>query len=125
MTTYTLKRTIQHAEIIKVEADSPDGAHNIPPGLVQDLLDRADIVEVVNQHVALEKAGGGCYKGLCPFHNEMVPSFTVCPSKKMYHCFGCGAHGTAIGFLMERAGMGFVDAVKDLAGRYGMSAASH
>jgi DNA primase len=92
----------------------------IPPGFIQDLLARADIVEVVGQHVELKKTGTN-YKGLCPFHGEKTPSFTVSASKQFYHCFGCGVHGTAIGFLMEYAGMGFVDAVKDLAGRYGLT----
>ncbi|MEW6560748.1 MAG: DNA primase [Pseudomonadota bacterium] len=92
----------------------------IPPGFIQDLLARADIVEVVGQHVELKKTGSN-YKGLCPFHGEKTPSFTVSASKQFYHCFGCGAHGTAIGFLMEHAGMGFVDAVKELAARYGMT----
>jgi DNA primase len=58
--------------------------------------------------------------GLCPFHNEKSPSFTVSPTKQFYHCFGCGAHGTAIGFLIEYSGMGFVDAVKELAQSVGM-----
>ena len=92
----------------------------IPPEFIQDLLARADIVEIVGQHVELKKAGSN-YKGLCPFHGEKTPSFTVSASKQFYHCFGCGAHGTAIGFLMEYAGMGFIDAVKDLAGRYGLT----
>ncbi|MGC8702330.1 MAG: DNA primase [Thiomonas sp.] len=92
----------------------------IPPGFIQDLLARADIVEVVGQHVELKKTGSN-YKGLCPFHGEKTPSFTVSASKQFYHCFGCGAHGTAIGFLMDYAGMGFVDAVKDLAGRCGLT----
>jgi DNA primase len=92
----------------------------IPPGFIQDLLARADIVEVVGQHVELKKTGSN-YKGLCPFHGEKTPSFTVSASKQFYHCFGCGAHGTAIGFLMDYAGMGFVDAVKDLAARYGLT----
>lgn len=92
----------------------------IPSGFIQDLLARADIVEVVGQYVELKKTGSN-YKGLCPFHSEKTPSFTVSASKQFYHCFGCGAHGTAIGFLMEHAGMGFVDAVKELAGRYGMT----
>ncbi len=92
----------------------------IPPGFIQDLLARADIVEIVGQHVELKKSGSN-YKGLCPFHGEKTPSFTVSASKQFYHCFGCGVHGTAIGFLMEFAGMGFVDAVKELAGRYGMT----
>jgi DNA primase len=92
----------------------------IPPGFIQELLARADIVEVVGQHVQLKKSGSN-YKGLCPFHGEKTPSFTVSASKQFYHCFGCGAHGTAIGFLMEYAGLGFVDAVKDLAARYGLT----
>jgi DNA primase (EC 2.7.7.-) len=87
----------------------------IPPGFIQDLLARADIVEVVGQSVELKKTGIN-YKGLCPFHGEKTPSFTVSASKQFYHCFGCGAHGTAIGFLMEHAGMGFVDAVKSWPG---------
>ncbi|MGO4466782.1 DNA primase, partial [Pseudoduganella sp. RAF53_2] len=66
------------------------------------------------------KKGGANYQGLCPFHNEKSPSFTVSPTKQFYHCFGCGAHGTAIGFLIEYSGMGFVDAVKDLAQNVGM-----
>jgi len=92
----------------------------IPPGFIQELLARADIVEVVGQHVQLKKSGSN-YKGLCPFHGEKTPSFTVSASKQFYHCFGCGAHGTAIGFLIEYAGLGFVDAVKDLAARYGLT----
>lgn len=92
----------------------------IPPGFIQDLLARADIVEVVGQHVELKKTGSN-YKGLCPFHGEKTPSFTVSASKQFYHCFGCGVHGTAIGFLMDYAGMGFVDAVKDLSARYGLT----
>lgn len=92
----------------------------IPTEFIQELLARADIVEVVGQHVELKKAGSN-YKGLCPFHGEKTPSFTVSASKQFYHCFGCGAHGTALGFLMEYAGMGFIDAVKDLSGRYGLT----
>jgi DNA primase len=92
----------------------------IPPDFIQDLLSRIDIVEVIGQHVELKKTGSN-YKGLCPFHGEKTPSFTVSASKQFYHCFGCGAHGTAIGFLMDYAGMGFVDAVKELAARCGMT----
>jgi len=91
----------------------------IPQTFIQELLARADIVEIVGRHVQLRKTGAN-YSGLCPFHAEKSPSFTVSPSKQFYHCFGCGQHGNAIGFLMEHAGMGFVDAVKDLAGQYGM-----
>jgi len=91
----------------------------IPQSFIQELLARADIVEIVGRHVQLKKTGAN-YSGLCPFHAEKSPSFTVSPSKQFYHCFGCGQHGNAIGFLMEHAGMGFIDAVKDLAGQYGM-----
>lgn len=92
----------------------------IPQSFIQDLLTRVDIVDVVGRYVQLKK-GGANYGGLCPFHNEKSPSFTVSPTKQFYHCFGCGAHGTAIGFLMEYAGVGFVDAVKDLAQNVGMT----
>ncbi len=84
------------------------------------MLNRVDIVDVVGKYVQLKK-GGANYMGLCPFHNEKSPSFTVSPSKQFYHCFGCGAHGTAIGFLIEYSGVGFVDAVKDLAQGVGMT----
>jgi DNA primase len=91
----------------------------IPPSFIQDLLGRVDIVEVVDRHVKLKRAGAN-YVACCPFHSEKSPSFTVSPTKQFYHCFGCGAHGTAVGFLMEHAGMGFVEAVKDLAQSVGM-----
>ncbi len=91
----------------------------IPQTFIQDLLARVDIVDVVGKYVQLKK-GGANYMGLCPFHNEKSPSFTVSPTKQFYHCFGCGAHGTSIGFLMEYSGMNFVDAVKDLAQSNGM-----
>lgn len=91
----------------------------IPPGFIQDLLARVDLVDVVGRHVPLKK-GGQNYLGLCPFHSEKSPSFTVSPSKQFFHCFGCGAHGTAIGFLMEHRGLGFVDAVQELAQQVGM-----
>jgi DNA primase len=83
------------------------------------LLNRVDIVDIVGRYVQLKK-GGANFMGLCPFHNEKSPSFTVSPTKQFYHCFGCGAHGTSIGFLIEYSGMGFVDAVKDLAQSVGM-----
>jgi DNA primase len=86
----------------------------LPPGFIQDLLARVDIVELVGRHVELKKAGIH-HKGLCPFHQEKTPSFTVSPSRQTYHCFGCGAHGDAIRFLMEHAGLSFIDAVRDLA----------
>ncbi len=91
----------------------------IPPSFIQDLLNRVDIVDVVGRYVQLKK-GGANFMGLCPFHNEKSPSFTVSPTKQFYHCFGCGAHGTAIGFLIEYSGLGFVEAVKDLAQNVGM-----
>src|SRR3989339_1094313 len=86
----------------------------IPDSFIQDLLARVDIVDLVDGYVPLKKAGAN-YAACCPFHNEKSPSFTVSQSKQFYHCFGCGAHGTAIGFVMEHAGMGFVDAVEELA----------
>ena len=85
----------------------------------QDLLNRVDIVDVVSRYVRLKK-GGANFLGLCPFHNEKTPSFTVSPAKQFYHCFGCGVHGNAIGFLMEYAGLGYVEAVRDLAAAAGM-----
>ena len=91
----------------------------IPPGFIQDLLARVDIVEVVGRHVDLKKAGIN-HKGLCPFHGEKSPSFIVSPTRQTYHCFGCGVHGNAIGFLMEHSGIGFIDAVQDLAQQVGM-----
>ncbi|MEI7843923.1 MAG: DNA primase [Gallionellaceae bacterium] len=86
----------------------------IPKSFVQDLLNRIDIVDVIERYVPLKKAGTN-FVACCPFHNEKSPSFTVSQTKQFYHCFGCGAHGTAIGFVMEHAGMGFVDAVEELA----------
>ncbi|MDM0058673.1 DNA primase [Variovorax fucosicus] len=91
----------------------------IPPSFIQELIARADVVEIVGRYVQLKKAGAN-FMGLCPFHGEKSPSFSVSPTKQFYHCFGCGVHGNAIGFLMEHAGMGFVEAVHDLAGQYGL-----
>lgn len=91
----------------------------IPDSFKQDLLNRVDIVDVVQRYVQLRKAGAN-YVGLCPFHNEKSPSFSVSPAKQFYHCFGCGVHGNAIGFLMAYASLGYVDAVKDLASQAGM-----
>ena len=91
----------------------------IPPGFIQDLLARVDIVDIVGRHVDLKKAGIN-HKGLCPFHGEKTPSFTVSPSRQTFHCFGCGQHGNAVGFLMEHLGIGFIDAVRDLAQQAGM-----
>lgn len=92
----------------------------IPQDFIHQLLDRIDIVEVIDRHVPLKKKGAN-YMACCPFHGEKTPSFTVSPTKQFYHCFGCGAHGTAISFLMEHAGMGFVEAVKELAARAGLT----
>lgn len=91
----------------------------IPQAFVQDLLNRIDIVDVIDPIVPLKRAGANLV-ACCPFHAEKTPSFTVSQAKQFYHCFGCGAHGSAIGFLMEHLGMGFVDAVRDLAARVGM-----
>ena len=91
----------------------------IPDAFKQDLLNRVDIVDVVSRYVQLKK-GGANFVGLCPFHGEKTPSFTVSPAKQFYHCFGCGAHGNAIGFQMEYGGMGYIDAIKDLASSVGM-----
>jgi DNA primase len=86
----------------------------IPNDFIQTLLARVDIVDVIDRCVPLKKAGAN-YSACCPFHSEKTPSFTVSPSKQFYHCFGCGAHGTAVGFLMEYAGKSFPDAVEELA----------
>ena len=91
----------------------------IPQDFIQQLLDRTDIVAVVERYVPLKKAGAN-YQARCPFHNEKSPSFSVSPTKQFYHCFGCGAHGTAITFLMEHAGYSFIEAVKELAGQVGL-----
>ena len=92
----------------------------IPQSFIQELLSRVDVVEVVGRYVQLKK-GGANFMGLCPFHGEKSPSFTVSPSKQFFHCFGCGKNGNAIGFLMEHAGMTFIEAMKDLAQQTGMT----
>jgi DNA primase len=92
----------------------------IPHSFIEDLLARVDVVDVVDGYVPLKRSGSN-FSARCPFHNEKTPSFTVSQAKQFYHCFGCGAHGTAISFLMEYQGMGFIDAVKDLAARVGMT----
>ena len=91
----------------------------IPQSFIQDLLNRVDIVGVVERYVPLRRAGAN-YVACCPFHSEKTPSFTVSQSKQFYHCFGCGAHGTAVGFVMEYTGAGFVEAVKELAQSAGL-----
>ena len=92
----------------------------IPHSFIEDLLARVDVVDVVESFLPLKRSGSN-FSARCPFHNEKTPSFTVSQTKQFYHCFGCGAHGTAISFLMEYQGMGFIDAVKELAGRVGMT----
>ncbi len=94
-------------------------AGRIPKSFIDELIGRADIVEVVGARVSLKRAGSN-YKGLCPFHGEKTPSFTVSPSKGFYHCFGCSAHGTAIGFLMAYDNLEFPDAVEALAEMMGL-----
>ncbi|MDO9206455.1 DNA primase [Methylotenera sp.] len=91
----------------------------IPESFIQELLNRVDIVDVIDKCTPLKKAGAN-YSACCPFHNEKSPSFTVSPTKQFYHCFGCGAHGTAVGFLMEYQGLSFVEAINELARMVGM-----
>ena len=91
----------------------------IPDSFIQELLNRVDIVDVIDRSVPLKKSGAN-YSACCPFHNEKSPSFTVSPTKQFYHCFGCGAHGSALGFIMEYQGISFVEAVHELAKSVGM-----
>ena len=91
----------------------------IPDSFIQDLLGRVDIVDVIERYLPLKKAGAN-FVACCPFHSEKTPSFSVSPTKQFYHCFGCGAHGSAIGFVMEYSGLGFVEAVEELARHAGM-----
>jgi DNA primase len=92
----------------------------IPDSFKRDLLNRVDITDIIQRHLPLKKAGAN-YSACCPFHNEKSPSFTVSPSKQFYHCFGCGAHGDTIGFLMEYSGLGYIEAIKELAAGAGMT----
>lgn len=94
-------------------------AQHIPETFVDELIDRLDIVGVISERVPLQRAGHE-YKACCPFHDEKTPSFTVSPQKQFYHCFGCGKHGSAIGFVMDYDGLGFVDAVSELAHSVGL-----
>jgi DNA primase len=94
-------------------------AGRIPEKFIDDLLARVDIVDVIDARVPLKKAGKD-YKACCPFHEEKTPSFTVSADKQFYHCFGCGEHGTAIGFLMNYDRMSFPEAVRELAAKAGM-----
>lgn len=91
----------------------------IPDAFIDDLIARTDIVELIGSRVPLKRAGRE-HQGLCPFHDERTPSFTVSPTKQFYHCFGCGAHGSALRFLMEFERLEFLDAVEELARRAGM-----
>ncbi len=91
----------------------------IPQDFIDDLIARADVVEIIGRRIQLKKAGRE-FKACCPFHDEKTPSFTVSPSKGFYHCFGCGMHGTAIGFLMEYEHLSFVEAIESLAGTMGV-----
>ena len=93
---------------------------SIPASFIQELLARADLVEIVGRYVQLKKTGAN-FSGLCPFHAEKSPSFTVSPSKQFYHCFGCGKNGDAINFLMEQTSTGFMETVRELAQQYGMT----
>jgi DNA primase len=92
----------------------------IPQGFIDELLSRVDLVEVIGRYVPLKRTGAN-FSGLCPFHSEKSPSFTVSPSKQFFHCFGCGKNGNAIGFLMEHTGSGFVETVQDLAQQCGLT----
>jgi DNA primase len=94
-------------------------AGRIPPEFIDNLLSRVDVVDIINQRVPLRRAGHE-YKACCPFHDEKTPSFTVSPNKQFYHCFGCGAHGTALGFLMEYDRLSFPEAVEELATSVGL-----
>jgi DNA primase len=94
-------------------------AGRIPQPFIDEIVARSDIVEVIGARVPLKKSGRE-FKACCPFHNEKSPSFWVSPDKQFYHCFGCGAHGTVIGFLMQYEKLGFLDAVADLAQRSGL-----
>ncbi|UOO82702.1 DNA primase [Uruburuella testudinis] len=92
----------------------------IPSEFIDELLAKVDIVDIIDEHVPLKK-GGANYMACCPFHKEKSPSFSVSPQKQFYHCFGCGAHGSAIGFIMEYQGLSFTEAVQHLADRVGMT----
>src|SRR5690606_5528460 len=97
----------------------PIAMARLPDAFIDDLLARTDIVEIVGARVPLKRKGRE-YAAPCPFHDERTPSFYVSPTKQFYHCFGCGAHGTAISFLMNYDRLEFLDAVEELARRAGM-----
>ena len=86
----------------------------IPQPFLNELLSRTDIVDIIDKRIKLKKTGSN-YVAKCPFHSEKSPSFSVSQTKQFYHCFGCGAHGDAIGFLMEYSGLGYIEAIKELA----------
>jgi DNA primase len=94
-------------------------AGRIPQQFIDELMSRVDIVDLIDARVPLRKTGRD-YTARCPFHDEKSPSFTVSPTKQFYHCFGCGAHGTALGFLMAYEHLDFGDAVRELAAKTGM-----
>lgn len=97
------------------------GSRNIDGSVIDQIKQRVDIIEVVGRHVELKRAGGALFKGLCPFHTERSPSFTVTPSRQSYHCFGCGAHGDAVQFLMEMEGLSFRETIEDMAQAAGVA----
>ena len=95
-------------------------AGKIPNSFIDDVVGRVDIVDVIDKRVPLTRKGRE-FQACCPFHDEKTPSFTVSPVKQFYHCFGCGAHGTAIGFLMDYANLSFVEAIEELADSVGLT----
>ncbi len=91
----------------------------IPRHFIETVIHRTDIVDLIDSYVSLKKAGGE-FEACCPFHEEKTPSFKVSPNKQIYHCFGCGAHGNSLTFLIEHQHLDFVEAVQDLAARAGL-----
>lgn len=96
----------------------------IPEDKITDIQNAADIVDIISEYVLLKKAGKN-YKGLCPFHSEKTPSFTVSPDKKMFYCFGCHTGGNVFSFLMKHEGYSYPEAIKMLAERYGIELPTH
>lgn len=97
-----------------------DRRHDIDSSVIDQIKQRVDIVDVVGRHVELKRAGGQLFKGLCPFHSERSPSFTVTPARQSYHCFGCGAHGDAVQFIMEMEGLSFPETIEEMALKAGI-----
>ena len=91
----------------------------IPQEIINRINDTADIVEIVSKYVDLKQRGRNFF-GLCPFHNEKTPSFSVAPDKGIYHCFGCGNGGNAVNFIMEYEKISFVDAIQQIGGQLGI-----